>query len=84
MRKCIALIARLSPHVTHDAIWLVSEFAVPDKGWRRLAARLLIRALVFCFLDPDPIRVRQIPNYAKVFNCHGFSLIDKAAISAAC
>jgi SAM-dependent methyltransferase len=73
-----ALIARISPHLTQDASWLVSEFAVPDDGWRRLAARMLIRSLYFAFSFLTRLRVRNIPNYAKIFRDNGFHPIDKS------
>lgn len=72
------LIARLSRRMTQDAIWLVSEFAVPEKGWRRLAARMLIRSLYFTFFVLTRLRVRQIPNYAQHFNDNGFHGAEKA------
>ncbi|HEY5254621.1 MAG TPA: methyltransferase [Acidobacteriaceae bacterium] len=73
-----ALLARISPHLTQDAIWLVSEFAVPDKGWERLAARMLIRSLYFAFSFLTRLSVRNIPNYASIFSDNGFHPIGKA------
>ena len=73
-----ALIARLSPRMTRDAIWLVSEFAVPEKGWRRLAARMVIRSLYYAFFVLTGLRVRHIPDYTKTLNDSGFYLVEKA------
>jgi SAM-dependent methyltransferase len=39
------LIRRLANALTPDGIWLMSEFAVPDKGWRRLHARIWIATM---------------------------------------
>lgn len=77
--EVVALIARISPYLTQDAIWLVSEFAVPDKGWRRLGARILIRSLYFAFFFLTGLRVRNIPSYSRTFGDNGFHQIDKAA-----
>ncbi|HTU51699.1 MAG TPA: class I SAM-dependent methyltransferase [Acidobacteriaceae bacterium] len=74
-----ALIARLSPCMTQDAIWLVSEFAVPDRGWRRLGARMVIRGLYFAFLVLTGLQVRKIPNHAKAFDDKGFHVVEKSA-----
>jgi trans-aconitate methyltransferase len=74
-----ALIARLSPHLTPDATWLVSEFAVPENGWRRLAAQMLVRSLYFAFAFLTRLRVREIPHYAKAFDDNGFLRVEKTA-----
>ena len=73
-----ALIARLSPCMTPDALWLVSDFAVPEKGWRRLVARIVIRSLYFAFFVLTGLKVRKIPNYASPFNENGYHPVDKA------
>lgn len=74
-----ALIKRLSPHLTPNAIWLVSEFAVPEKGWRRFGAQMLIRSLYFAFSFLTRLRVREIPDYAKAFDAKGFLRVDETA-----
>jgi SAM-dependent methyltransferase len=73
-----ALIARLSPHMTQDSTWLVSEFAVPEAGWRRLPARIVIRGLYYPFSILTGLGVREIPNYASSFKHNGFHLVVKA------
>ena len=78
-REVRALIARLSPCMTPDALWLVSDFAVPEKGWRRLVARIVIRSLYFAFFVLTGLKVRKIPNYASAFNENGYHPVDKAA-----
>ncbi len=77
-REVRALIARLSPCMTPDALWLVSDFAVPEKGWRRLVARIVIRSLYFAFFVLTGLKVRKIPNYASAFNENGYHPVDKA------
>ncbi len=72
------LIARLSPRMTPDAIWLVSEFSVPEKGLPRLRARLVIRSLYFAFSVLTGLHIRKIPNYAKAFDHNKFSLFEKS------
>jgi hypothetical protein len=61
------LVERVLPHLTDDAIWLVSEFSIPEKGWRRFGARAVVRSLYFAFSVLTGLRVRRIPNYAKIF-----------------
>jgi cyclopropane fatty-acyl-phospholipid synthase-like methyltransferase len=74
-----ALIARLSQCMTPDALWLVSDFDVPEKGWRRLGGQIVIRSLYFAFFVLTGLKVRKIPNYAIAFNENGFHQVDKAA-----
>jgi SAM-dependent methyltransferase len=73
-----SLVAQLCPHMTQDATWLVSEFAVPEAGWRRLPARMAIRGLYYAFYILTSLGVHKIPNYANAFNDNGFHLADKA------
>jgi SAM-dependent methyltransferase len=73
-----SLVARLSPHMTREAAWLVSEFAVPKAGWRRLTARIVIRGLYSAFSVLTGLRLRQVPNYANGFRDNGFYLADNA------
>jgi SAM-dependent methyltransferase len=73
-----ALIPRLFPHMTQNTTWLVSEFAVPKAGWRRLPARIVIRGLYYAFSILTGLRVRKIPNYANAFKDNGFYLADNA------
>ena len=74
------LIARVTPHMTQDATWLVSEFAVPEQGWRRLGARMLIRSLYLAFSLLTQLNVRAIPDYAKAFSDNRFHPVDKAEL----
>ncbi|MGO8718978.1 MAG: class I SAM-dependent methyltransferase [Acidobacteriaceae bacterium] len=74
-----ALVERLVPHLTEDAIWLVSEFSVPEKGWRRVGARLLVRSLYFTFSIMTRLRVHRIPDYSTIFRDHGLDRSEDAA-----
>jgi trans-aconitate methyltransferase len=77
--EAAALVERLTPHLTQGATWLASEFAVPTTGWRRLAARMVVRTLYFAFSFLTRLRVREIPNYATAFDDNGFRQVDKSA-----
>lgn len=76
--EATALVARISPRMTPDAIWLVSEFAVPEKGWRRLGARVVIRSLYTAFSILTGLRVRRLPDYSRAFRDNGWHQVDKA------
>ena len=66
------LVERLVPYLGSDAIWLVSEFSIPEKGWRRAPARLVVRFLYVSFRVMTHLRVQRLPDYSKALRDHGF------------
>ena len=73
-----ALLERLQPHLSETAIWLVSEFAVPETVWARIPARLLIRSLYIAFFWMTGLRVQHLPDYATAMERHGFIRSERA------
>lgn len=71
------LIERILPHLTEDALWVVSEFSLPPNGWRRTAARLIIRFLYFAFNKMTHLSVKEIPDYPRAFSRLGFRHREK-------
>lgn len=68
-----ALIARLRPHLTPGARWIVSEFEVPaGRRGRALLARTLIAALYGAFAVLTGLRVRRIPPWRALLTRNGF------------
>jgi len=68
------LIARVRPALAPGAVWLVSEFAVPQRGpVRRLLARSLIASLYAAFRVLTGLRVRQIPPWRDLLAHAGFT-----------
>lgn len=58
------LIARLQPHLAPGALWLVSEFQIPEGSRTRAAlARCLIAALYSVFRLLTGLRVRSLPPW---------------------
>ncbi len=55
-----------------EAQWLISEFAVPAHGWRRLRAQLWVGSLYEAFRMLTGLRVRQLPDYPSAFAFAGF------------
>ncbi|MGH9617957.1 MAG: class I SAM-dependent methyltransferase [Acidobacteriaceae bacterium] len=72
------LIERLRPLLAEDAEWLVSEFLIPQKGWRRPAARMLVRSLYSAFSVLTRLRIQRIPDYAPIFRARGFFRSENA------
>jgi len=71
------LIGKLQPHLAPDAIWLVSEFAIPQSHGAGFAGRLLIASLYFAFGLIAGLKVRQLPDYAAALRAAEFILSDR-------
>lgn len=66
------LVNRLTPHITPDALWLLSDFATPPRGMARFLAQVLIPALYLLFRLLTGLRVAHIPQHAPAFQAAGF------------
>jgi SAM-dependent methyltransferase len=68
------LAARIRPHLTPDAMWVVSEFAVPAGWYGSLVARPVVGALYRAFGWMTGLRVRRLPDYEGALNRAGFRI----------
>jgi SAM-dependent methyltransferase len=57
------LIARITPTLAPNAIWLISDFRIPT-GPMRLPAKVIIRALYLAFRILTGLRTMHLPNHA--------------------
>lgn len=72
------LLHRVDRAVSPDAIWVISDFAIPARPvLLNLGARALVRALYFGFRVLTGLRVRRLPNHGSVFRNHGWRLLDR-------
>lgn len=69
-----ALVGRIAPTLAPDALWLVSDFRIPQ-GWMHLPARILVRSLYFAFRIITGLRTVQLPDYAAPFAQAGLTRI---------
>ncbi|HTW48100.1 MAG TPA: methyltransferase domain-containing protein [Acidobacteriaceae bacterium] len=68
------LIARVLPCLAPGAVWLVSEFAVPNRGRvRRWLAQTLIASLYAAFRVLTGLTVRRIPPWRDLLAQAGFA-----------
>jgi SAM-dependent methyltransferase len=72
------LVHRISAAMTHNARWLVADFAIPDNGWRRLHARLLIRIMYEFFGLTTGLRVRRLPPIERLLSDAGMQRSELA------
>ena len=70
-----ALVARITPHLAPGALWVVSDFRVPN-GLARLPARILIRALYLGFRLLTGLRTTSLPDHAHALRAAGFARIE--------
>jgi SAM-dependent methyltransferase len=67
-----AILAHVTPALSPNAFFVVSEFAIPPRGLARPLARLLIRALYLAFRLLTGLEVTQLPDYAAALARAGF------------
>ena len=62
----------LRPHLTPNALWLVSDFRIPA-GSMHLPARALVRSLYFGFRILTGLRTTRLPNHAAALAAAGLT-----------
>jgi len=72
-----ALAARMRAVVAPDALWVVSEFAVPDGWCGLLLARPLVATLYLAFGLLTGLTVRALPNHVSALGAAGFRLVSR-------
>ena len=70
-----ALIGHIRPHLAPQARWLVSEFAIPERGFPALGGRLVVALLYFAFRLLTGLRVTRLPDYPALLAANGFALL---------
>ncbi len=61
---------------TPNALWLVSEFAIPT-GWRSVPARLVVSTLYRIFGLLTGLAVRHLPDHAFALTRAGFHCLER-------
>jgi hypothetical protein len=74
-----SLAGRIRQASSPDAIWLVSEFAVPSTLFGCLFARPLVSALYFVFALLTGLTVRALPDHSAALRRAGFTLLDQSS-----
>lgn len=69
-----AIVGRVAPRVTHDAVWLFADFAMPLQGWRRLRARIWLGVLYAFFGWQTGLRTRALPDSEREIERAGFAV----------
>jgi hypothetical protein len=69
-----ALVARLTPLLRPNALWVVSDFRVPE-GAMHWPAWLYVRLLYFAFRVLTGLRTTRLPDHTKALGRYGFELV---------
>ena len=57
-----------------DALWVISEFHVPQRGWIRLPSWMAVRSLYLAFGLLTGLRTRRLPAYGEVLRWYGWRM----------
>ncbi|HEY1583085.1 MAG TPA: class I SAM-dependent methyltransferase [Chthoniobacterales bacterium] len=68
------LLAKLAQAATADASWLIADFCVPPRGWRRLGGRWLISLMYLFFRLVAGLETKRLVDYRPLLRANGFAL----------
>ena len=66
----------IRPHLAPNALWLVSEFAIPS-GLAKLPAQIIVGSLYMAFHFVTGLQTRNLPDHSAVLSHSGLTLIDR-------
>lgn len=75
--EVLDLAHRLRDATTPDALWVISEFAVPKTLLGRCIAAPMVKLLYWAFALLTGLRIRSLPNHAGALSTAGFTRIDQ-------
>lgn len=75
------VIATLARAATDDAVWLVTDFAIPDRGLRHWRARAAHAAMYAFFRTAVSLPARQLTPPDDMLRAHGFRLAGRRDLS---
>jgi len=71
------LIPRLAAATTPNALWLVSDFRLPESGWRRWRAGIILRLLYLLFRVTTGLRASSLTPPDELLRESGFVLLER-------
>jgi ubiquinone/menaquinone biosynthesis C-methylase UbiE len=71
------LLSRVKKAVSEDAIWIVSDFAIPQRAPARQIAALIVRGLYLAFGLLTRLTTRRLPDHGRVMQEAGWRLEDR-------
>lgn len=74
-----ALVTRIGNATAPSALWVISEFAVPEGRFGTLIARPLVSALYWAFNRLTGLTVRALPDHGAALRSAGFTQVERRA-----
>jgi ubiquinone/menaquinone biosynthesis C-methylase UbiE len=71
------LVSRVQKAVCQDAIWIVSDFAIPQRAPAKQIATLIVRGLYVAFGVLTGLTTRRLPDHARIMQEAGWRLEDR-------
>jgi SAM-dependent methyltransferase len=75
------LIARLAAAATPDAVWLLADFRVPERGWRRWRAKIILAVLYAGFKLAAALAANRLTPPDAFLTKAGFDLLERRLIN---
>jgi SAM-dependent methyltransferase len=76
-REVGSLLVRVNAAVEEDALWVISDFAIPQRRAARLAAMLIVRGLYLAFALLTGLRTHRLPDYGRAMRDAGWILEER-------
>lgn len=71
------LVGRVGASATEDARWLLGDFCIPDRGWRRFRAEMIHAAMYACFRAATGLSAKRLTPPDSCLRSNGFTLINR-------
>jgi SAM-dependent methyltransferase len=72
-----SLVSRVNGGTEDQALWVVSDFAIPGRLAARLAGTLIVRGLYLAFALLTGLKARRLPDHGRVMREAGWILEDR-------
>ena len=76
------VVARIASAATRNATWVVSEFRLPERGWRRARALAWLKTMYWFFGLATGLQTRRLPDHRRWLEREGFHLREERVVSA--
>jgi SAM-dependent methyltransferase len=74
------LVGHVNAAASKSAMWVISDFAIPQRPVARLLSRLIVRGLYLAFRLLTGLTTRRLPDYASVMRAGGWVLEDRGEL----
>jgi ubiquinone/menaquinone biosynthesis C-methylase UbiE len=75
------LVERIAHATDRGSVWVYTDFAIPERGIRRVVARVIIAALYRFFRWRTALSARELPPSEQVIGNAGFRPIEEATFA---